>query len=274
MYLYKNHSSEFIIEPTKYSKYYCIIIDRALTEQRTKLKKDHLDYIYYENHHILPSSLFPEFKSLKDNSWNSVLLTAREHYLVHALIWKHFKSLNHHWMYKMAKAYNKMRYGDKNQNRYSSKLYEYCKITHKNETFIGVPRSDETKEKIRQTKKGKPFSNKHIENIRKYHSTISFEEKRRRRLGKIHTSETKEKIRQHNIGKKLSDETKEKMSDSRNKMSQENKDNILNSTRKKVVIKSIEYDSVTTASIILNVSRTTIYKWITNPLIEDCYKLD
>lgn len=274
MYLYKNHSSEFIISETKYSKYYFLIIERALNEQRTKLKKYDSSYVYYENHHILPSSLFPEFSKLKDNLWNSVLLTAREHFIVHALIWKHFKSINHNNVYKMAKAFNKMRYGDKNQNRYSSKLYEYCKITHKNETFIGVPRSDETKEKIRQTKTGKPFSNEHIENIRKYHSTISLEEKRRRRLGKIHTSETKEKIRQHNIGKKVSDETKEKMSYSSNIMSQENKDNILNSTRKKVVIKSVEYDSVTTASIILNVSRPTLYKWIKNPLMEDCYKLD
>jgi hypothetical protein len=274
MYLYSNYISEFIFEPTKYSKYYFLIIECALKQSRTKLKKDNPSYVYYENHHILPESLFKNYSNLKENPWNSVLLTAREHYLVHALIWKHFKSLNHSNVYKMARAFNKMRYGDKNQERYSSKLYEYCKIHHKNETAIGIPRTDETKEKISNSKKGKPFSDTHIANIRLYHSTVSKEERRKRRLGKYHSSETKDKIRQLNLGKKSSEETKKKMSNSKFQMSQEKKDNILNATRKRVIIKGIEYDSVTTASKILDVSRTSLYEWIRNPLKEDCYKID
>jgi hypothetical protein len=119
MYLYQNYTSEFISEPTKYSKYYFLIIERALSSSRTKLKKNSSDYVYYENHHILPRSLFPDFSNQKENPWNSVLLTAREHYIIHVLIWKHFKSLNHSSQYKMAyviKLFN-------GTNRYNSKHY-------------------------------------------------------------------------------------------------------------------------------------------------------
>jgi hypothetical protein len=58
-YLYKNYTSEFIQEPTKYSKYYFLIIERALNEIRSKLKKEDLNYVYYENHHIIPKSINP-----------------------------------------------------------------------------------------------------------------------------------------------------------------------------------------------------------------------
>ena len=39
--------------------------------------------MYYEAHHILPRCLFPEF--IKDTE-NIVLLTAREHFLAHKML--------------------------------------------------------------------------------------------------------------------------------------------------------------------------------------------
>ena len=77
---------------TKYLRYYNIIVLNSKFKNRTKLQKSNQDYVYYERHHILPASLFPEYKDLKDNKWNSVLLTAREHFICHILIWKHYKS--------------------------------------------------------------------------------------------------------------------------------------------------------------------------------------
>lgn len=91
-------------EETKYSKYYLLIIEKAKLQNRKKLKKDNLKYVYYENHHILPSSIFPEFKNLRKYSWNSVLLTYREHVLIHYLIYKHYKKLD------MKYEYSKMCY--------------------------------------------------------------------------------------------------------------------------------------------------------------------
>ena len=130
---------EKLKDETKYSKWYLDIIFKAKSEDRKKLKKDNPNYIYYENHHILPASIFPKYKLLKENIWNGVLLTAKEHFICHALIWKHYKKLNLSEQYSMAKAFNKIRFGDKKQKRYTSKLYELCKITYKD--------SDETRKR-------------------------------------------------------------------------------------------------------------------------------
>lgn len=39
-----------------------------------------------EIHHILPSSIWPEFKDLKKYSWNSTRLTYENHYMAHSLL--------------------------------------------------------------------------------------------------------------------------------------------------------------------------------------------
>ena len=45
---------------------------------------------YTETHHILPKAkeLFPEYKDLRKNKWNSVRLTARQHIIAHIILWK------------------------------------------------------------------------------------------------------------------------------------------------------------------------------------------
>jgi hypothetical protein len=59
-----------------YQKIYESIIQKAKFENRIKLRKNHPNYIYYENHHILPKCL-----GGSDEKENLVLLTAREHYV-------------------------------------------------------------------------------------------------------------------------------------------------------------------------------------------------
>jgi hypothetical protein len=43
-------------------------------------------------HHILPKApeLFPEYKDLKENPWNGIRLTYREHIIAHLLLWRAF----------------------------------------------------------------------------------------------------------------------------------------------------------------------------------------
>jgi len=89
-----NKIQSHLVQETNYSRTYLNIILNAQQANRTKLKKSHKDYVYYENHHILPKSIFPEYENLHYNKWNGVLLTAREHYICHALIWKHYKKLD------------------------------------------------------------------------------------------------------------------------------------------------------------------------------------
>ncbi len=63
-----------------YKEYYKIVKEAQVLD-RVKLKRDHSDYEYFENHHIIPESLGGS------NSWrNMVLLTPEEHYICHSLL--------------------------------------------------------------------------------------------------------------------------------------------------------------------------------------------
>ncbi len=94
-----------------YSRIHNNIIQNAKTHQRKR------DINYYENHHIIPTCLGG--LNSKDNM---ILLTAREHYLVHWLLVKIYS--NHSLCYKLASAFNKMCSRSSNQQRkYTSAQY-------------------------------------------------------------------------------------------------------------------------------------------------------
>ena len=67
-----------------YRHIYMIIITKAKMEMKAGLRTKK-NGKYYENHHILPRSLFPLWK---DKTSNQVLLTAREHCFRHQLLTK------------------------------------------------------------------------------------------------------------------------------------------------------------------------------------------
>jgi len=101
-----------------YQKIYDQIIERAKSEKRKKS-----DTTYYEKHHILPRCL-----GGSDKKDNLVLLTAREHFLAHWLLYEQNKGNRH-----LALAFFMMcGVKDKNQLRYipSSRVIEYAKIQH------------------------------------------------------------------------------------------------------------------------------------------------
>jgi hypothetical protein len=54
------------------------------------------DYVgYTEKHHICPQSkdLFPEYKSFYKNPWNCAILTPRQHFIAHHLLWKAYPEM-------------------------------------------------------------------------------------------------------------------------------------------------------------------------------------
>lgn len=63
-----------------YRRIYIQLVNRAIKENRQKNKG-----IYYENHHIFPKSIYPQYTN---NKHNFVLLTAREHFIAHLLCYK------------------------------------------------------------------------------------------------------------------------------------------------------------------------------------------
>lgn len=149
-----------------------------------------------EKHHILPVSLFPEFKKNKDNI---IKLSARQHFLAHWMLAK-FTNSPEMWF-----AFNQMK-----RIGYRSILYEYARKRISeviSESNRGRTRSAEHIDAIKRSFIGKR-PGKNIEN-----GTISWEYKNDSRwltgelvsprMGYRHKDETKDKIGSVNRGKKM-----------------------------------------------------------------------
>lgn len=164
---------------SKYGIVYIKIIEKAKLNNRIKLLKEDKNYIYYEEHHIVPRSIDNTLIHEKDNL---VLLTPREHFICHLLIWKHFKKLkNIRFERKMSKAIRQLN----NNGKYNSKIYEKLKLN--------LSHTEETKKKISQ------HSKSGTSEVRNKLRLIN--------LGKIQSQETIEKRR--NTMKNRSDSAKE-----------------------------------------------------------------
>lgn len=146
-------------QSSKYSKWYYELIKKA--KDRGILNG------YKEIHHIIPRSFGGD-----DSKYNLVHLTAREHYIAHALLWK----MKFEGVYgsKMAFAFNtfisKMRTTKASKNityRINSRIYEsfrkeYSQIlkekyAREGGTFLGRTHSEETKRKIGDKSRLKDF---------------------------------------------------------------------------------------------------------------------
>lgn len=96
--------------------------------------------IYTEKHHILPKSMFPEYKSLFKHKWNCIVLTPRQHYLAHWMLAKCFSG-------GMWLAFKRML--DTGHKDYvNARIYESVR-SKAIQTHKGRVLSEETKEKIR-----------------------------------------------------------------------------------------------------------------------------
>ena len=107
------------------------------------------DVDYGEKHHIIPKSMGGSNR--KDNI---VKLTAREHFIVHWLLTKMCSNKDH--TIKMLYALGRMRHTAKDSQRLESRFYEIAKkanqIALKSDEKLKMPRSDETKAKIKKAR--------------------------------------------------------------------------------------------------------------------------
>ena len=137
-----------------YKKIYNQIINKAKSEKRTKTS----DY-YYEAHHIIPKCLGGEGKTTQWKTHpNIVLLTAKEHFLVHLLLCKIYPDEK-----KLMFALWGMCNQDRNGKRYkiNSRQYERIRTDFSNlisETYKGRPAHNKGKPnpKTALAKIGKP----------------------------------------------------------------------------------------------------------------------
>lgn len=159
-----------------YKRIHDQIIDRA--KSRT-LPKD----TYTERHHIVPRCL-----GGNDSKDNLVKLTAREHYLIHWLLYKIHKTP------KLAYAWSLMiRYG-KNHTRYTSHTFEYARRAH------SIASSVINKNKDHSGENNPMYGKKH-----------SIATKRLLSVSKTGTNHPMYGKTGHNSGKVLSKETRYKM---------------------------------------------------------------
>jgi len=172
---------------------------------------------YSEKHHIMPRSM-----GGGDEPSNIIVLTLRQHYIAHWMLWKTYGG-------KMAVAFDYMngikKYGYRLTGR-TIKLLSEDVSKRRSER----PVSDATKEKQRQAKLGRKLSPEHIEKVRLASTGrfVSEETKRKvsegkkgistRGTGWQQSQETRNKIRQaqvgalnHMHGRKHSMETRMKM---------------------------------------------------------------
>lgn len=107
-----------IYNETKYVRWYYNIVEKALSEGRKKSKKQ-----YYERHHIVPKSI-----GGCNDAGNLVLLTAKEHFIVHLLLVKMLEGFDTNSMTKMMHAMNILVcVGEGHKQRYTAAQYEIAR---------------------------------------------------------------------------------------------------------------------------------------------------
>lgn len=78
---------------------------------------------YTEKHHICPRAkdMFPEYKSLKEYNWNCAVLSSRQHFIAHWMLWKAYGG-------SQGNAFWLMRNRTKTETRMTSTMYEKLAI--------------------------------------------------------------------------------------------------------------------------------------------------
>jgi hypothetical protein len=169
-----------------YTRIYKNIIERAKQQQRDKKQG------YFERHHILPKSI-----GGTNSKENLVLLTAKEHYVAHMLLVEMYEKGSYEWQ-KMIFAASMFLAKSKHHKRIktSARFYQQVKVSL-SELKKGVPRSEETKAKIRKTKAQNPRIASEEEN---YQRSIRMSGIGNPMYGNTHSEKSRELIRKSKIG--------------------------------------------------------------------------
>ena len=150
--------------PTREERYN-EIIEKAKSENRIRLKKNNTNYIYYENHHILPRCI-----GGSNEKENMQLLTAEEHYICHRLLTYIYPNNR-----GIILAFHYMMYGSKTNERIEIPVEDYAylkELLSKNgmsieqkdkisKTLTGVKHTEERIKKTNESNKGKTKGRKY-----------------------------------------------------------------------------------------------------------------
>lgn len=170
-----------------YDKQYNNLINSRLSLQRERVKQKKCG-IYFETHHIIPRCI-----GGTDVNENLILLTGKEHYIAHLLLWKIHGGVLFYAVWRMVHPTTTSGVGAKVTARRFEFLREHQRENNRRygeqHWNYGKHHSKEAKQKMSERKIGKPSPRKGV---------------------KL-TEETKQKIREYNLGKKLSPNHKKKI---------------------------------------------------------------
>ena len=164
------------------------IIERALRENRKKGNG-----MYYERHHIIPRCL-----GGTNNNENLVLLTAREHFIIHMILIELYPIGSFEW-HKLVLAASSFMRKSKNHQRQliSSRQFERIKILL-SESKTGIPRTEITKKKISDTKQLNP---RVVTKEQRDKQSKRMLGKNNPMYGKTHSDDVKELLKRQKLGK-------------------------------------------------------------------------
>lgn len=160
-----------------YQKIYYQICQNSIKENRKKASG-----VYYEKHHIVPKCLGGD-----NTKQNLVLLTAKEHYICHLILY--YLHPNNRGLALAYTKFNKIH--KKGANQFSKVRQEAVKrISGHNNPMYGKTHSDSVKKKISQVHKGKKISDelKQIWSVQRSGENNWWK-------GKNHSEESKNKMR-------------------------------------------------------------------------------
>lgn len=191
-----------------YKKVYNSIIENAKSRG---LDKSNLDK-YYEKHHIIPKCLGGD-----NNKDNLVLLTAKEHFIAHRILYRLHPDNNKLLLAVIAM----MSPGNKSNHRENIKLRSSTIAFYRElhaQSLRGKHHSEETKRKISEGNKGKKLSAEQINYLKKINTGRHPSEETRKKMSIAHskenlTPEIIDKIRKSSTGRRHTEETKRKISE-------------------------------------------------------------
>ncbi len=186
-------------------------------KERNLLKKEHLGF---HSHHIVPKCL-----SGTNEKSNIVVLSPREHFIIHHLLWKAFPKTGLAFAFK-SMVHGTKRYGS---NKITSRVYESLRLdqhyiqkgkkrsleTRRKLSEAAKKRdspSEETRRKMSEAQKGKKLSE---ESIRKTAEGTRGQKRSEETKRKISEAKKGKKLSEESKGKKRSEETRRKMSDAK-----------------------------------------------------------
>ena len=195
-----------------YLKHYCNLIRKAEQRDYTKKKANKLG-IYVEGHHVFPRCIFGQ---TKEGNRRVVFLTAREHYIAHALLEKIYIKrcgVNHWKSQKMCVAFWCMNVENSKNVYYNSYLYEKCRIRFVS-SMTGRKMSEEQKRLMSESNKKRVWwtDGENTRHCEECPGDGWYRGRPNINVGRVISEETREKLRKRNTGKTLSKEQKEKLS--------------------------------------------------------------